>query len=478
MTDQTNRLQVIPFINQTLGNSMYLLADPASKQAVVIDPERDVEKFVGAAQEHGYTIRYGLETHLHADFISGVHELGAALRAADPAAEYEIGASAGGQSEFPHRALSEGDVISLGDLELHVVSSPGHSREHISFITFVKSNPQPQALFSGGSLIVGGTGRTDLHGEDNTIPLARALFATMQKFAALPDELPVYPTHGAGSFCNTAAGGDRTSTIGKERQTNPFFQITDEEEFVRAATDGLGNFPEYYKRLPAVNRKGARVLGGVPQLAALSPAQLQAETQAGAIVLDVREADRFLAGHIPQAFGIPVFAPLSTWAGWVVPPDSRIILVADAPAELNEAVLQLIRVGYDELVGFLEGGLVVWEAAGLPLTQVANIAAPQLKEWVDAQTAPSILDVRLQHEWDTERLPGAKLLEAGLLPAASVQQVGSPQEPLLVHCKAGTRSTIAISLLERKGFTNLMALDEGIEAWKQAGYDVSGPQLN
>lgn len=472
MTNQTDRIHIIPFINQSLGNSMYLVADPASKLAVVIDPERDVEKFVTAAQEHGYTIRYGLETHLHADFISGVHELQASLHAADPAAEYEIGASAAGNSEFPHRALNEGDVISLGELELRVASSPGHSREHISFIAYAQGSDEPLALFSGGSLIVGGTGRTDLHGEENTIPLARALFATMQKFAALPDDLAVYPTHGAGSFCNTAAGGERTSTIGKERQTNPFFQITDEEEFVGAATDGLGNFPDYYRRLPAVNRKGPRVLGGVPQPAALTPAQLQAEVQAGAVVLDVRDADRFLAAHIPQSFGIPVFAPLSTWAGWVLPPEARILIVADAPAELNEAVLQLIRVGFDDVLGYLDGGLAAWQAEGLPTTSVENIAAPQLKEWMDAHSAPSILDVRLQHEWDSGRLPGARLLEAGLLPEAAVEQVGSPQEPLLVHCKAGTRSTIAISLLERKGFANLLALDEGIEAWKQAGYQV------
>ncbi|MCW5873458.1 MAG: MBL fold metallo-hydrolase [Anaerolineales bacterium] len=473
-----SRLHIIPFVNQTLGNSMYLVADPASKQAVVIDPERDVEKFVRAAEEHGYTILYGLETHLHADFVSGVHELQAALHAADPATAYQIGASAAGNSQFPHRALTEGDVIALGELELHVVSSPGHSREHISFIAYTKGDPQPQALFSGGSLIVGGTGRTDLHGEQNTIPLARALFATMQKFAQLPDELPVYPTHGAGSFCNTAAGGERTSTIGIERQTNPFFQITDEDEFVRAATSGLGNFPDYYKRLPAVNRQGPPVLARIPQPGAQTAAQLQAEVAAGAIVLDVREADRFLAGHIPQAYGIPVFAPLSTWAGWVVPPDARIILVADAPAELNEAVLQLIRVGYDQIAGYLDGGIRSWKEAGLPLSQVENVSANTLKEWIDAQQSPPILDVRQQHEWDTGYLPGAKLVEAGLLPAASLEQVGSPQEPLLVHCKAGTRSTIAISLLERKGFTRLLALDEGIEAWKQAGHSLQQNSLN
>lgn len=456
---------------------MYIVADTASKQAVVIDPERDIEKFVRAAEEHGYTIVYGLETHLHADFVSGVHQLGAALRAADPASGYQIGASAAGNSQFAHRALAEGDVIELGELELHVVSSPGHSREHISFIAYAKGDPQPQALFSGGSLIVGGTGRTDLHGDENTIPLAQALFATMQKFAKLPDELPVYPTHGAGSFCNTAAGGERTSTIGKERQTNPFFGITDEDTFVKAATDGLGNFPEYYKRLPAVNRQGPAVIE-IPQPPALSPAELKVAVEAGAVVLDVREADRFLAGHIPQAFGIPVFAPLSTWAGWVVPPEAEILLVADAPAELNEAVLQLIRVGYDKIIGYLDGGLRSWKEAGLPLSEVENISADTLKGWMEGKKAPPILDVRLQHEWDAGRLPGARLLEAGLLPEASAEQVGSKQEPLLVHCKAGTRSTIAISLLERKGFTNLLALDEGIEAWILAGYGVETNSLN
>lgn len=473
-----SQIHIIPFVNQTLGNSMYVVADPASKQAVVIDPERDVEKFIRAAEEHGYQIMFGLETHLHADFISGVHQLQAALRAADPNTPYQIGASAAGNSQFPHLALSDGDVIALGELELRVVSSPGHSREHISFIAHAKGDAAPLALFSGGSLIVGGTGRTDLHGDENTIPLARALFATMQTFAKLPDDLPVYPTHGAGSFCNTAAGGERTSTIGKERQTNPFFGIADEEQFVRAATSGLGNFPDYYKRLPAVNRQGPAVLPGIPQPQALTPAALQAEVEAGAIVLDVRDADRFLSGHIPQAFGIPVFAPLSTWAGWVVPPDARILLVADAPAEINEAVLQLIRVGYDQIAGYLEGGIRAWSEAGLPLSQVENVSARTLKEWIDADKQPSILDVRLKHEWDSGRLPGAKLLEAGLLPFTGAEQVGAPQEALLVHCKAGTRSAIAISILERKGFTNLLALDEGIEAWLLAGYSVERDSLN
>lgn len=468
-----SRVLITPFVNLTLGNSSYLLASPEDGRAVVIDPERDVEKYLRAAAEQGVEIVYGLETHLHADFISGVHELGAALRRRNPASSYQIGASAAGGSQFAHRALHPGDRIALGPLELAVLASPGHSREHISFLAYKDGSREPLALFSGGSLIVGGTGRPDLHGDAETEPLAHLLFDTIHTvFAKLPDELEVYPTHGAGSFCNTTTGAERTTTIGKERQTNPFFKLTNEQAFVQAATHGLGNFPEYYKRLPEVNRAGPHLLGGVPTLPALSPAELQAQVESGAIVLDVRDPERFLAGHIPNAYGIPVFSPLSTWAGWVIPPGVPILLVADAPAELNEAVLQLLRVGYDDLRGFLEGGLAAWVQAGLPFNKVANIRAVQLKAWLEQDQSPSILDVRLRHEWDAGHLPGARHLEAGLLPDAASEQIGPQEEPLLVHCKAGTRSTVAVSLLERKGFTNLLALEEGIESWKQEGYEL------
>jgi hydroxyacylglutathione hydrolase len=466
-------LIVIPFVNQTLGNSSYLVGSKATGRAAVVDPERDVEKYIRAADEQGLQIVYGLETHLHADFISGVHELAHALALQDKDDGYQIAVSAGANAAFKHVALHEGDELSLGDLSLRVLATPGHSREHISFLVVSEQQPDPVALFSGGSLIVGGTGRTDLHGAKATEPLAHALFHTIQgKLSGLPDSLAVYPTHGAGSFCNTVTGAERTSTIATERATNPFFKLTDEEEFVDKALDGLGSFPEYYKRLPAVNREGAPVLGEVPKLKALSPTELQKEVDAGAVVIDVRDADRFLSKHIPKSYGIPVFAPLSTWAGWVVPEGSAIVLVSDAPSELQEAVLQLIRVGYDDLHGYLDGGIATWEKAGLPLNSVKNVAAPELKTWLDEDKAPPILDVRLQHEWNSGHLPGAKHLEAGLLQFAAPKQIGEKDAPLLVHCKAGTRSTVAVSLLEQKGFHNLLALDEGIEAWKHAGYGI------
>lgn len=464
-------LVVFPFINQSLGNSSYLVGSQASGLAAVIDPERDVAKYVSAAEQSGFKIVYGLETHLHADFVSGVHELGAALKKAGNS-EYQVAVSAEADAQFEHVALRDGDQLSLGDVRLHIIASPGHSWEHISFLAYLDGNEEPIALFSGGSLIVGGTGRPDLHGRAETEPLARALFGTINKFAQLHDELAVFPTHGAGSFCNTTTGTERTTTIGIERKTNPFFQIHDEEKFVKAATHELGNFPEYYKRLPALNREQARVLGGVPTMPALSVDEFKKQIAAGAVVLDVRDQDRYLDSHIPDSYGIPVFSPLSTWAGWVVPEGSAILLVADAPSELLEAELQLLRVGYDDLRGYLQGGMKSWQAANQPVKHVQNVRPAELKKQIEDKKAPPILDVRLLKEWNSGHLPDAKHLEAGLLLYASPNQIGAKDAPLLIHCKVGTRSTVAASLLERKGFSNLLVLSEGIEAWKQSGYAV------
>ncbi len=466
----TNPLLIRQFVNRELGNSSYIVASANTRKAAIIDPERDVEKYIEAAAGRDLQIEYGLETHLHADFISGVHELGHALDARGQGAAYKIAVSEGAKANFTHVALLEGDRISLGDVQLAVIASPGHSREHISFLVYVDGIEQPLALFSGGSLIVGGTGRTDLHGEDETAPLAHELYATLhRKFVLLPDDVVVYPTHGAGSFCNTTTSADRVTTIGRERESNPFFTYDDEGRFVHEAIAHLSSFPAHYVRLPAVNRRGAPVLGGVPDLPALSAQQVAEEAKAGAIIVDVRDSENYLAKHIPSSYGIPVFTPVSAWAGWVLPKDAAIILVADAPLEMKEAVLQLIRIGHDNLRGYLDGGIAAWEAAGFETAHIENIPAEQLKTWIEDEQ-PSILDVRFDYEWDAGHLPGATLFGTGRLPRASVEQLPARDEPLVVHCKAGTRSVVAVSLLEQKGFTKLFMLRDGIEAWKQAGY--------
>ncbi|MCW5875925.1 MAG: MBL fold metallo-hydrolase [Anaerolineales bacterium] len=467
-----SKLLVRQFVNRELGNSSYLIASAATGKAAVIDPERDVEKYIEAAEERGLQIVYGLETHLHADFISGVHELAHALEQKGQT-DYQIGVSAAGGSEFEHLPLSEGDRLSLGDVQLQVIATPGHSKEHIGFLAYLDEGGETSLLFSGGSLIVGGTGRTDLHGEANTKPLAHELFNTIhRKLADLPDDVVVYPTHGAGSFCNTTTSSERVTTIGKERQSNPFFQYDQEDLFVTEALAHLSSFPSHYQRLPAVNRASARVLGGVPELTPLSAQQVAEAMEAGALLVDVRDSESYLAAHIPNSYGIPVFTPLSAWAGWVLPPEAQLILLGEAPLERHEAVLQLIRIGYDNFAGYLENGMTAWQAAGYPVAQVENIPAERLKDWMEADSPPDILDVRFDYEFRANRLPGARHLEAGMLPHASPEQLPDADQPLVVHCRAGTRSTVAVSLLERQGYNNLYMLRDGIQAWMMAGYDT------
>jgi hydroxyacylglutathione hydrolase len=281
----------------------------------------------------------------------------------------------------------------------------------------------------------------------------------------------VYPTHGAGSFCNTSSSGARFTTIGQERLSNPYLQILDEEEFVKRATTGLSSYPTYYGSMRPVNRKGGRILGGVPTLEPLSPKQVQGQIKAGAVVVDIRDSYCFLDGHIEGSYGIPLVTPLITWAGWVIPFGTPIVLIADSPAEREEATRQLIRIGYDDLRGYLEGGVNAWEANGLPLVSTKTVNAGQLKDWLSQKDAPSVLDVRFNREWYKGHLRGARHVEAGKLPEVA-RSLLKEDRPLVVHCQRGNRSTVAISILEQKGYRNLYALDAGFNAWLEAGYET------
>jgi hydroxyacylglutathione hydrolase len=467
-------LIVKQFVDEGLGNSSYLIASEETGIAAVIDPQRDIDKYVQTAGGLGLKLRYALDTHLHADFVSGAHELAHHLHL-EHDHNFQIGLSAGADAPFEHMALHEDDKLSLGNLSIGAISTPGHTPEHLSFGIFDEKNETPQVLFSGGSLIVGGTGRTDLLGHEHTIPLARQLYNTIhKKLALLPDDVKVYPTHGAGSFCNTSSNGARFTTIGEERENNPFLQIDDEEQFVQRATNGLSNYPTYYNHMRGLNQKGARVLGtlGVPVLEPLSAEHVRQQIKAGAVVVDVRETYRFLDGHIENSYGIPLVTPLITWAGWVIPFGAPIILVADTTAERVEATRQLVRIGYDDLRGYLEGGIKTWQAAGHHLVSTKRVTADQLEEWISQKDAPSLLDVRFNKEWHQGHIRGAKHVEAGALPEVAHSLLQHDQ-PLVVHCQRGNRSTVAISILEQKGYKNLYALESGFSSWLKAGYDVS-----
>jgi hydroxyacylglutathione hydrolase len=464
-------LFVKQFVDEELGNSSYLIASEETGTAAVIDPQRDVDKYLKTAEGLGLKLTYALDTHLHADFVSGAHELAHQLGIKHEHPHLQIGASSLAEVEFEHISLREDDRLSLGDLSIGVIATPGHTPEHIAFGIYKGNTETPETLFSGGSLIVGGTGRPDLLGHEHTIPLAHQLYNTIhKKIALLPDDVVVYPTHGAGSFCNTSSSGERFTTIGQERQSNPFLQISDEEKFVERATTGLSSYPTYYRSMRAVNKKGGRVLGGVPKLKGLSPEEILQQIESGAVIVDIRPTSQYLQGHIQGSYGIPLITPLNIWAGWVIPFGTPIILIAETPAEREEATRQLIRIGYDDLHGFLEGGVKAWQKFGLPLVSTKSVDATQLKDWLSQQDAPAVLDVRYNREWHAGHISGGKHVEAGSLPEVA-RSLLQEDRPLVVHCQRGNRSTVALSILERKGYRNLFALEDGFQAWVQRGYE-------
>ncbi|HLA97098.1 MAG TPA: rhodanese-like domain-containing protein [Anaerolineales bacterium] len=450
------------FVDEGLGNSSYLIAAEESGQAAVLDPERDVDRYLQTAEGLGLRIIYALDTHLHNDFVSGSREIAAQAGA-------QVGASIEARVDFEHLPLSEGYTLDLGGVRIATLSTPGHTPEHISFVVYEAGKPAPAAVFSGGALIVGGAARTDLLGQELAAPLARQLHHSIHdKLMGLPNEATVYPTHGAGSFCAAPSSRERISTIGREKLWNPLAQAADEGTFVELSLSGLPSYPTYFKYLRAINQRGPALLGGVPVLKPLNPKEVLQLSSHGAAILDTRPPQAFAAGHIPGSYGIPLGAPLITWAGWVIPFGSPLILISSDEKEREAAVRQLIRIGYDDLRGSLLGGMEAWEAEAHPVARTPAMLAQELAERLEQGKAPLILDVRSDAEWRAGHLPGAIHIEAGRLP---FDDLPLPKEELkVIHCGHSDRSMVGISVLEQRGYRNLVLLAGGYSKWQAAGY--------
>lgn len=452
------------FLEEGLGNSSYLVGSPEAGIAAVVDPVRDVEPYLQTAQALGLRIAYALETHSHNDFISGCRELAAQTGA-------EVCASAQACLQFPHRPLAEGDEIGLGRFRLRVLETPGHTPEHISFLA-VDEQGQPQALFSGGALLVGAVARTDLLGEELSENLARALFHTLQeKVLPLPETVVLYPTHGGGSFCGAITlSNERTSTIGREKEQNPFLRFTDPEEFTRFALSGLPPVPAFYRRLRPINIRGPQVLGGLPMPPPRFPHQVH-ERLGQVLVLDVRPAIAFDEGHIPGAHNIPLEASFILWAGWLLPATAQLLLVADGQEQIRAAVRKLIAVALDEYDGYLEGGMEAWRQAGLPLARVSRLTAAELARALAEGESWTILDVRHPSEWAAGHIPGALHIPLGEL---SQRLDELPRDrPLAVHCAAGFRAGAAAGILEARGFPSVHHVIDGFEDLLKAGLPLA-----
>jgi glyoxylase-like metal-dependent hydrolase (beta-lactamase superfamily II)/rhodanese-related sulfurtransferase len=451
-------VNVIPFVHEGLGNSSYLVG-LGEGAAALVDPDRSVQRYLEAASARGWRITHVFETHLHADFVSGSLEVRRATGAA-------LFVPEGANARFPHRPVCPGDTIPLPRGAASSIASPGHTPEHTSYVlTAAGSAP---ALFSGGSLLVAGAARTDLISPDLTDSLTRAQFRTIARaFSELPDETRLLPTHGGGSFCSAGAGGERTSTLGHARRTNPLLVETSEDAFAASFPPTFSAAPRYFFRLRQINQAGPRLRQTIPQPALLGAADFD-RAGAGALVIDVRPQADFMAGHIPCALSNTFRDSFATWLGWLVPEDANLLFVL-GDEQLDDVIDQALLVGYERFSGVLAGGMEAWTGAGLAVVG-AELAGPDRAHSAIAAGAIA-LDVRETGEFAEGHLPGALHIPLGDLEGRAVELPAG--RPIITYCGHGERSATGLSLLERAGLGPLINLDGGIEAWQAAGFRVA-----
>jgi hydroxyacylglutathione hydrolase len=445
-----------------LAHASYMMASEGD--AIVVDPQRDVEIYLKAAETNQVSIRHIFETHLHADFVSGHREL-----AARTGAQIYIGAQAG--ATFPHADVHDGFRLQVGKISITALETPGHTAESICLvITDEEKSPAPWAVLTGDTLFLGDVGRPDLSRQYSPAQLAGMLYDNLhEKILKLADDVLVYPAHGAGSLCGRNMRAERVSTIGTERLTNYALQIKSREEFVWQLTSNLPARPEYFLQDAEINRTGASALSDLAVLSPIEPTELNTLLAQGAIALDVRSGEQFAAGHVPGSVNIALSGQFASWAGALLGLASRPVLIGEAEQDLSEARMRLARVGLEDARGYLQGGVEAWGRAGLPLATVAQVTVDGLSEQLRNENL-QVLDVRREPEWEAGHVEGAvwwPLDNFKVAPPEIDRDV-----PIAVHCKSGYRSMIACSLLQRAGFQNVIDVVGGFDAWQQANLPV------
>ncbi|MDP8930090.1 MAG: rhodanese-like domain-containing protein [Actinomycetota bacterium] len=434
-----------------LGNSAWLV-DLGDGSALVVDPSRDLRNVLEETGKRGLRIRWVAETHLHADFVSGARELVSLF----PDATFFAPAQA--ELDHPHEPVAEGVEVDLGGLTLRPVATPGHTPEHLAYLLL--DGDRPQALFSGGTLIVDGVARPDLLSPELTEPLARDAWRSItERLLTLPEDLDVYPTHGGGSFCSAGSPDRAVTTIGEQRAANPLLQAGDEDAFVQRLLQGLGSFPPYFLKLPEVNRGGPRRYGRqTPTLPRLDPDEVERRVAAGARVIDVRPIGEYAAGHVPGSLSIELRGQFATWLGWLVEDlTAPLVFIVGETQDRDDLVRQCLKIGYENLAGELAGGVEAWRATG------REIAATQLTD-----TPPidrTVVDVRQRSEWETGHIPDAVHVELGDVTSAADKL---PNDRLITHCVHGQRSTTAASILEQAGRPDVAVFTGGPDEWGSA----------
>lgn len=450
------------FYLDCLAHASYMVG--ADGVAAVIDPQRDVDQYIEEARREGLEIRWVLETHLHADFVSGHVEL-----AERTGAEILIGARAG--AEFPHVPVSEGHEVQLGDaVRLRALETPGHTPEGICWL--VVDSGAPRKLLTGDTLFIGDVGRPDLVGSKgySAEEMAGMLFDSITgKILPLPDDVEIHPAHGAGSACGRNISRERSSTLGEQKKTNYALAIASREEFIRTMTENLAPAPAYFPVDAELNRRGAIPLNqlGVTELNVEEVRELQA---AGGVVLDTRDPASFGAGHVPGSINIGLGGQYASWAGTLLDLERPIAIVAGNRDKALEARVRLARVGVENVVGWLEAGVPGWADQGQPVTTVPQISVADLRALIESGQEIQLVDVRRPAEYASGHVPGAVSRPLDGL-AQSVSDL-DPSKRTYVICEGGYRSSIGTSLLEARGFGDVTNVTGGTGAWRKASFEL------
>jgi len=454
------------FFVEGIGHYSYLLGSDETEEAAVVDPDRDIDRYLDLARTNQLRIAHIFETHLHNDYVSGARALAERTGA-------KVYASAGARLGFDHVPLKERDAVDIGELRFIALETPGHTPEHVAYLLADRSRSDaPMILFSGGDLLVGAVGRPDLLGPELAKTLAPQLYRSLKnKILKEEDYLEVFPTHGAGSFCGKNISNKRCTTLGFERHFNIALQQPTEGAFVDYVLKGNPGIPDYFRRLRETNLAGQAETPLLTIGRPLTVEEVALSTDRGTVVIDARSSAAFGGGHLPGAINIGLSDSFVTWLGWLIPHDRSILFVLEADRDYPEVVRRLYRIGHERIEGYLQGGMKSWLEAGRPIDSVPQLSIEALKKKWEKREIEMLVDVRLGREWEAGHIEGAVHLFLGDL-EKQIKSLSSSL-PTAVICGSGYRSSIAASLLKRSGFAAVYNVAGGMTAWKKAGYPTA-----
>ena len=448
-----------------LGCYSYAIGCPAAGEMIIVDPKRDVQEYLDISREEGMKIIKVINTHVHADHVGGEQELKSITGA-------ELMIHENAKVEYEHTPISEGDSFTVGSVKLDFIYTPGHTPNAISIlVTDMMRGDEPWMILTGDLLFVGDIGRPDLPGNEILDEQVENLYNSLYvKFAKLPDYLEVYPAHGQGSLCGKGMSAKPSTTLGYERRHNPMLQFESFAEFKKKVLESFPSRPKSFTHIIKTNFEGAPLLERCPLDRAMSPEKFKQMIEDGCTVIDVRDAAGFGGFHIPGSINIGLEKQLANWVGMAVEPDADLLLVVNSKENYDRMCLELHRIGYDKIFGYLQGGISAWLMAGYKVESLAQKSAQDLHQAIKEGKEFTLLDVRTPAEWGSGHVKGAvhKPFAQALDEGINVDK----DHPILVMCGSGYRSNIVGSALQNNGYTQVCSLAGGAIAWARSGFEL------